>query len=115
MNHWQEKENSGNMLTSKLKGRLVGKLGKVRVPRTIRIRFKRALRAMKSLLTSILWGIFKAAMGTTLPDIHKNPFEVEEAASDDFTAQRMVNVLSDSRFFRDLDAAVLETLSLGNQ
>ena len=48
----------------------------------------------------------------TLPDIHKNPFEVEEAASDDFTAQRMVSVLSDSRFFRDLDAAVLETLRL---
>ena len=33
VSHWQDKENSGNMLTSKVKGRLVGKLGKVRAPR----------------------------------------------------------------------------------
>ena len=31
VNHWQETENSGNMLASKLKGRLVNKLAKVRV------------------------------------------------------------------------------------
>ena len=50
-------------------------------------------------------------MGTELPSIHKNPFEVEEQTSDNsFTAERMVNVLKDSRFFKDLDAAVLETL-----
>lgn len=50
-------------------------------------------------------------MGHHLPDIHKNPFEIEESTSSDaFTAERMVNVLKDSRFFRDLDAAVLETL-----
>ena len=31
VNHWQETENSGNMLASKLKGRLVNKLAKARV------------------------------------------------------------------------------------
>lgn len=31
-------------------------------------------------------------------------------SDDKFTAERMVNVLQDSRFFKDLDAAVLETL-----
>lgn len=82
VNHWQETENSGNMLASKLKGRLVNKLAKAR-----------------------------AALGTQLPSIHKNPFAIEETRSDDaFTSERMVNVLKDSRFFKDLDAAVLETL-----
>eukprot|EP00438_Fugacium_kawagutii_P026929 Skav203297 [mRNA] locus=scaffold2189:80538:84952:+ [translate_table: standard] len=75
VSHWQEKENSGNMLASKLKSKL-------------------------------------AALGTMqLPSIHKNPFAIEETISDDkFTAERMVTVLQDSRFFKDLDAAVLETL-----
>lgn len=82
VNHWQETENSGNMLASKLKGRLHNKLAKVR-----------------------------AALGTQLPSIHKNPFAIEETNSGDaFTSERMVNVLKDSRFFKDLDAAVLETL-----
>lgn len=82
VNHWQEKDDSGNMLASKLKGRVLHKLQKAR-----------------------------AALGTQLPSIHKNPFEVEEQTSDNsFTAERMVNVLKDSRFFKDLDAAVLETL-----
>eukprot|EP00913_Durusdinium_trenchii_P014636 g13734.t2 len=82
VNHWQGNDDSGNMLASKLKGRLINKLGKAR-----------------------------AALGHHLPDIHKNPFEIEESTSSDaFTAERMVNVLKDSRFFRDLDAAVLETL-----
>ena len=50
-------------------------------------------------------------MGTQLPSIYKNPFEIEEIVSDDaFTAERMVNVLQDSRFFKEMDAAVLETL-----
>jgi hypothetical protein len=53
----------------------------------------------------------QAALGTQLPSIHKNPFAIEETRSDDaFTSERMVNVLKDSRFFKDLDAAVLETL-----
>ena len=81
--HWQSEVSNSKTVTAKVRDRMVKKLGQVR-------------RAI-----------------TPLPPIapeEKGEKEAKAANKPDFSQERMVRVLKDSRFFMGLDAVVLESL-----